>query len=456
MAKLGRNDPCPCGSGKKYKQCCLKNDETRQTNDRADTIPIALEWLQTKHDLAIHHAIDHAFFGSLDAYDYERLQSLDEDVVDSIIGNAIEWLLAEGSISLKGKEYRVAELLLGKGGPAFTEEQRQWLELMSVTPLRLYEVIEVKQGEFLTLRDAMLPEHPTVRVEERTGSQYLSLDKMVAARILPIENHFELSGAAYVFPKTVCIDLIEDLRNELEDLEPDSPLAKEITGTIIPYHWLQFFINPSEIPSIVDQETSEPLLYVTDHYRVLDWVALDLTLSAEAAIEGSREQGWRCFFVGEDGQIRSRLNIDVGKRPDRIKVSYLTQKYSDEGRPWFETLAGASIVFLTREISDPQGMVTHSQRKEAKKFRDRTDRSPEAKAEVVIQGIQQMYVNWADEPLPYLNDRTPREAIQTPEGLEQVKFLLHAYEHHDPKQAKAQRRDPVMFAFLWQSLGITP
>jgi len=20
--KVGRNDPCPCGSGKKYKQCC--------------------------------------------------------------------------------------------------------------------------------------------------------------------------------------------------------------------------------------------------------------------------------------------------------------------------------------------------------------------------------------------------------------------------------------------------
>ena len=22
--KIGRNDPCPCGSGKKYKKCCLK------------------------------------------------------------------------------------------------------------------------------------------------------------------------------------------------------------------------------------------------------------------------------------------------------------------------------------------------------------------------------------------------------------------------------------------------
>jgi hypothetical protein len=27
MAQVGRNQPCPCGSGKKYKQCCLANDE---------------------------------------------------------------------------------------------------------------------------------------------------------------------------------------------------------------------------------------------------------------------------------------------------------------------------------------------------------------------------------------------------------------------------------------------
>ena len=25
MPKVGRNDPCPCGSGKKYKNCCGKN-----------------------------------------------------------------------------------------------------------------------------------------------------------------------------------------------------------------------------------------------------------------------------------------------------------------------------------------------------------------------------------------------------------------------------------------------
>lgn len=27
--KTGRNDPCPCGSGKKYKKCCMLKDALR-------------------------------------------------------------------------------------------------------------------------------------------------------------------------------------------------------------------------------------------------------------------------------------------------------------------------------------------------------------------------------------------------------------------------------------------
>jgi tetratricopeptide (TPR) repeat protein len=30
MKKAGRNAPCPCGSGKKYKQCCLPKDEAAE------------------------------------------------------------------------------------------------------------------------------------------------------------------------------------------------------------------------------------------------------------------------------------------------------------------------------------------------------------------------------------------------------------------------------------------
>lgn len=27
--KIGRNEPCPCGSGQKYKKCCMNKKETK-------------------------------------------------------------------------------------------------------------------------------------------------------------------------------------------------------------------------------------------------------------------------------------------------------------------------------------------------------------------------------------------------------------------------------------------
>jgi Tfp pilus assembly protein PilF len=36
MAKPGRNDPCPCGSGNKYKKCCLAKEEAVEREQLAE------------------------------------------------------------------------------------------------------------------------------------------------------------------------------------------------------------------------------------------------------------------------------------------------------------------------------------------------------------------------------------------------------------------------------------
>ncbi len=33
MTAIGRNDPCPCGSGKKYKKCCLTETKVVSTEE---------------------------------------------------------------------------------------------------------------------------------------------------------------------------------------------------------------------------------------------------------------------------------------------------------------------------------------------------------------------------------------------------------------------------------------
>jgi len=35
MEKVGRNDPCPCGSGKKYKNCHQNEEEQKGGKDKA-------------------------------------------------------------------------------------------------------------------------------------------------------------------------------------------------------------------------------------------------------------------------------------------------------------------------------------------------------------------------------------------------------------------------------------
>lgn len=55
MAKIGRNDPCPCGSGKKYKNCCLGSSSSptfsegfKASRERAEAI--AGRWLGTESE----------------------------------------------------------------------------------------------------------------------------------------------------------------------------------------------------------------------------------------------------------------------------------------------------------------------------------------------------------------------------------------------------------------------
>jgi hypothetical protein len=456
MKKPGRNDPCPCGSGKKYKQCCLRAERIEAESDRSEAVPRALEWVLTKYGPAAREALDEGFFGGIDDDEYERLQYQHRDSFEGIMINAMEWLLADGLITINGQERRVSELLLGRGGPLFSAKQREWIELLAAKPLGLYEVIDVKPGESMRLKDILFPEQAPVLVQEKSGSRQVVKFDLMAARVLYVDGHFELSGAVYSIPRHRSLDLIAELRHELKGIEHDSPAIKELVAVIIPDYWLKLFVIPFEMPQIVDHVTGEPILLITDHYRVHNWEVLSQALSGEANIEGSREEGWSRLFKGKDGQLRRSISIETDKRPDRLRVFYTTQKYADEGRLWFERVAGRGVVFISREISDPKGMLTNRWPVEAMESPAPAQLPPEVMTEIIEKHIRQTYADWADQPLPALNNRTPREAIKTPEGLEQVKFLLHSYEHSEARQAKDQHRTPVSYDFLWHKLGLKP
>lgn len=55
MSKIGRNEFCPCGSGKKYKKCCLTLDEHRENRS---TIAVSSRTLHDKNIALLGAMVD--------------------------------------------------------------------------------------------------------------------------------------------------------------------------------------------------------------------------------------------------------------------------------------------------------------------------------------------------------------------------------------------------------------
>ena len=177
------------------------------------------------------------------------------------------------------------------------------------------------------------------------------------------------------------------------------------------------------MPTLIDHYSGEPMKMITDHYRVDDELALELALATQSDVEGDRQ----------------------------------------EGRVWFEALAGESVTFVKRKVQVTADVMAAARkpaaRASSKKGNPLSASAPEldaaTMAQLMSEAIHRSYAHWADEPIPALDHKTPRQSIKTSAGLERVKGLLRSYEASEAQQAGQQRRSEVSYDFLWASLGLT-
>lgn len=463
--KIGRNDPCPCGSGKKYKHCCGKPAVPAATaaESHEGAVERAVAWLAQHHRkafaAALQNAMEEAVFENFDDQDEARdaMAGLDEALWQNLQINMVEWLLAEGDILVKGETRRVAELLLGPRGPLLATGQRAWLEQLARRPLRLYDVTDVVPGVGVTVCDALDIDQPPLVVDERAGSQSMHAGMQIGARVMEVGGRHQFSGAMFPFSAWGGRAVQARLR-ELEaapSVHPEDDIFS--AGLTIIEGWLAQCLRPAPLPDIIDSYTGEPMLFTTDHYAVRDWNALAAALDMEPEVEGNREAGWDLLLDCDDGNTRSLATISAKLGSQRVSALYRTATLAEQGRVWFEALAGDSVKFELREVSDPKGLLSHAGEKTAPaRVGPATPAGldPVALADTIETFIKRSYANWADEPIPALDGRTPRQAIQSVPGLERVKGLLRSYEDGEVQQATQQGRRAISYQFLWDALGL--
>lgn len=447
---LRSNDPCHCGSGKKYRRCCLNKDDSQPAPEHANAARVVLELLQRHHRKAMRVALD-ALLKELFSYDeIGHLGELDEETIEGILINLSEWLLAEGHLLIKGVRRRVPEYVLGINGPSLTPSQRNWLTQLENNPLRLYDITDVVPGEQLTLCDVLSPEAPPVVVLERSGTQSLRPGLRLGCRLMRVDTHFEMSGAAYPFSLLASESVGERLKAIADEFPNQRDTAHEM-GIDIMSMWLQQFVTPAPMPMMMDAHSGDPIQLVTDHYKISDWSALERALAACKDVQGDSKNGWDRLLECEDGQSRPVVTINIGEKANTVELFTRTLAYATQARVWFETLAADSARFLRRESVDPQQFATT---RGAPLRAEPPDIDPALLSQAIGEAIQRAYANWADEPIPLLDNKTPRQAMRTPAGLERVKGLIRSYETDEKEQAALQGRPAVSCAFLWASIGL--
>jgi hypothetical protein len=169
--KTGRNDPCPCGSGKKYKKCCLVIDNVdtgREESIRARLVQELLRYFKTNYADKLEEAL--FFFWD----DFDPAEHLDQATINLTDINFREWIVYDFIID-EENDKTLIDLYIENNSRLSSDEHRM-LKKMRNSVISLYEVQEVFTEKGLLLKDLMLDGEYDVREKAATRSLIFTFD----------------------------------------------------------------------------------------------------------------------------------------------------------------------------------------------------------------------------------------------------------------------------------------
>ena len=128
MTKISRSAPCPCGSGKKYKKCCLHRDEAQVISQQASLLSSENNTIEALDDLdnLSNSVVDLIGKGKLDEAEQACVELLNRypDYIDGLERFALVYE-ARGD-SQKAIEYYEKSAEFARKNEGFDPEYVKW------------------------------------------------------------------------------------------------------------------------------------------------------------------------------------------------------------------------------------------------------------------------------------------------------------------------------------------
>jgi hypothetical protein len=451
--KTGRNQPCPCGSGKKFKKCCLDKAV-------APSQELYYRRLSQAHDRLVDRLVNHAgrIFGTESIHvamnDFLLWPEGDDKVTEETLDRAgplfwpwyvfnWEYMPFDGGPELPGPARRtVADLYAEKQGVKLDTLERRLIDGINRKPYSFLEVQSVNKGRGMTLTDIL--KGTRIEVQEHTGSQYVNPGDVLFGRAVEVDGVGMLIGLSPTlippgrkaeiiqFRKQLCRgrsavtdDTLNSWHVETRELYFNidrslhtMPLLHNTDGDVLEFHRLVYEISS-----------------VDEAFRKLCDLCVTMTpeeLAADAEFDENNgmvrveipwgRQGHK-KMSGMPNTILGRMVID-GRR---LTAEVNSAERAKTLRREIDARLGKDGRFKLDEIQDFDAMMSRHAAGAAESTpsseNEELMQHPEVQAQVA-EMFGRHWESWVDREIPALGGKTPREAVKTADGREAVEALL--------------------------------
>lgn len=452
--KIGRNDPCPCGSGKKYKKCCglgpqgtnePELPEHLRTGTYLDEYQRFVRPVADYYQMLIEYDDDRRELSGAER-DFQRdfRPGLPHGVPDSLF---LSWFYFDFRYGKNGKT--VCE--------RFTESSRMkdlkepgptLVRRMSESYLTFYQVAGLSRDRITFTELGTGATWLVHRVSEPEGQEIRKGDIWYVRFVGPPEDAYIFS-APYIYLAEAKADLERAVKAQREELGefPGRPVAvermfAEACKAAVPL-WADYFVNgpslreadeilsgssPEKGPAMVNRD-GEPLRFCKVFFKITNNEGLRKKLSSLRSIDYDDEHDMWVWFKNNVSSTDFFGATSLGTIT--IKRGRLIAECNSEARSlklMNKLKRGLSglVSFEKIEAKDVSDMppLSEKQRKKIEKEQEELNANPEIRELLRKQAESYYHGDWMEHKIPMFGDKTPLEAVGTDEGRVKVKAFL--------------------------------
>ncbi len=451
MRSAGRYDPCPCGSGLSYKDCCLRRAPAGPappfagaTREGALSKLLAFAY-QPVFD-ADHSVAESVFWGDL-------LRSAGPDVVQRLLDADDTnvkynfWFLFDWQVDNTGS---VADLFLEERPAGLSDAEWQLLDALTHIPLRLYEIELADRGRGLRLVDLWTGDRIVVAERPVMSDQVATWD-VLGARVAPDgSGGHRFEGGLYVYPAHAKQQLLTRFRQAYRRYQRRSRGGDDAAffrkhGALFHHLWLDIVGFPD--PPQVTTTEGDPLMFCR---AVFETERLEEVRQAIGGHPDVRLGGAGRFVLEEPTRNGA---TELGRwsfEGQRVFFETTSRARAARGRRWLEALAGGLVQYRATALEPVEQTMEMLRRGQG---RQSAEAAPGVNVRAVKELFDRHYRSWIDRPEPTLGNRTPRAAARTKLWRPRLIELLKRMEN-DAGRAVLAGRPSYDFHWIWTELGL--